>query len=638
MIVASPPEHHADQAVACLRRGVPVLVEKPLALSLADARRVAEAARSTGTPALVGQNFRLRALERSLRATVARGVGRLSAGAIVSARPAHIGPARVGGEGHAPLWDLGVHHFDLARRRLGGPPASVTAARHGSTYRVVLTWADGREVTWWHDEQGAFHHHEWWRGERACLEVRGQRVWLAPEGRRPRPQRRPRGPGAERRLLDALAGAVAGGDDGGLAAAENLPTIATVEAAAAALDAGAPVRRPRKRGVSMRVAAIAWDAPDLEVLRTGVREGWLPNLAGLARRGTFALLDDTQEMLTASSWATLARGVPLADHGMIADTQLVPGSYRVAPLAGEAGAVPPFWAHRGRRPAHDAPVDLLGRDRRRPARHPGRRLGLARSVHDQARPAAGRTSRGARRTRPARRPAHAQARPRPARARRRGRGARLPRRDPARARPAGHGDPPSDRARSVGLPRGHAPRRPRGGAPALVPPRPEPSRPRPARRPAAARRLRDDRPRHRRRARADPRGAGRRRRRARDQRLRHGPQPLHPRADGRRAPRRRMDGRPAGGHGLARPPRRRRRRAAPGGPGHPAPPRRACAWPGRPGTSTSTTPCSSRGSTRPARAPSRCRPTARRSCGSTSPAAIPGGSSPRRTTSRSATG
>ncbi len=241
MIVASPPEHHADQAVACLRRGVPVLVEKPLALSLADARRVAEAARSTGTPALVGQNFRLRALERSLRATVARGVGRLSAGAIVSARPAHIGPARVGGEGHAPLWDLGVHHFDLARRRLGGPPASVTAARHGSTYRVVLTWADGREVTWWHDEQGAFHHHEWWRGERACLEVRGQRVWLAPEGRRPRPQRRPRGPGAERRLLDALAGAVAGGDDGGLAAAENLPTIATVEAATAALDRGTTV-------------------------------------------------------------------------------------------------------------------------------------------------------------------------------------------------------------------------------------------------------------------------------------------------------------------------------------------------------------------------------------------------------------
>ena len=240
-LVASPPELHADHAVACLEQGIPVLVEKPLAVTLADARRVAEAARAAGVPALVGQNFRLRALERSLRATVARHVGRLDAGAIVSARPAHIGPADVGGQGHAPLWDLGVHHFDLVRRRLGGPPAQVAGSRHGSIYRLALSWADGREVTWWHDEQGAFHHHEWWRGERACLEVRGQRVWLAPQGRRPRPQRRPRGPGAERRLLDALAAAIAGGGGDGLDAHENIATIAIVEAAAAALDRGTAV-------------------------------------------------------------------------------------------------------------------------------------------------------------------------------------------------------------------------------------------------------------------------------------------------------------------------------------------------------------------------------------------------------------
>ena len=240
-LVASPPALHADQAVACLERGVPVLVEKPLALTLADARRVADAARATGLPALVGQNFRLRPLERSVRSTLARRVGRLSAGAIVSARPAGTGPASLGGDGHAPLWDLGVHHFDLVRGRLGALPTTVVGARHGSTYRMVFTWADGRELTWWHDERGAFHHHEWWHGEQACLEVRGDRVWVVGEGRRPRPQRRPRGASAERRLLDALAAAMAGGDGDGLGAGDNIATIAMVEAAAAALDRGTAV-------------------------------------------------------------------------------------------------------------------------------------------------------------------------------------------------------------------------------------------------------------------------------------------------------------------------------------------------------------------------------------------------------------
>lgn len=105
-----------------------------------------------------------------------------------------------------------------------------------------------------------------------------------------------------------------------------------------------------------RVLTIAWDAPDLEHLRIGVRDGWLPTLAGLAERGTFALLDDAQEVLTAASWPTLARGVPLAHHGLVNDSQLVRGEYRVAPVSGDVdGEAPPFWAYldrSGRRTTH----------------------------------------------------------------------------------------------------------------------------------------------------------------------------------------------------------------------------------------------------------------------------------------------
>ena len=180
VVIASPPDRHADQAVACLGAGCAVLVEKPLALTLADGRRVAEAARSAGRPALVGQNFRLRPLERAVRSALDGGaVGRLQAGIIVSARPSGVAQPHTVAMAHGPLWDLGVHHLDLVRRRMGSPAVEVTGRRDGTAYQIGFSWSDARRATWWHDEAGAFHHHEWWRGERACLEVRGARPWLA---------------------------------------------------------------------------------------------------------------------------------------------------------------------------------------------------------------------------------------------------------------------------------------------------------------------------------------------------------------------------------------------------------------------------------------------------------------------------
>jgi predicted dehydrogenase len=46
--IATPPVHHADLAVAALRSGKAVFCEKPLAISLADGRRMLAAAEETG--------------------------------------------------------------------------------------------------------------------------------------------------------------------------------------------------------------------------------------------------------------------------------------------------------------------------------------------------------------------------------------------------------------------------------------------------------------------------------------------------------------------------------------------------------------------------------------------------------------
>jgi predicted dehydrogenase len=56
VIISSPNSFHYDQAILCIERGLPVLVEKPLADSLAHAAGIAEKADEHGVPVLVGHH------------------------------------------------------------------------------------------------------------------------------------------------------------------------------------------------------------------------------------------------------------------------------------------------------------------------------------------------------------------------------------------------------------------------------------------------------------------------------------------------------------------------------------------------------------------------------------------------------
>jgi len=73
LIVASPDPFHAEQAIAAIERGVPVLVEKPLAATLADADAVAAVAAAHGTPVLVGYVLRHSATLRAAAQLLAAG-------------------------------------------------------------------------------------------------------------------------------------------------------------------------------------------------------------------------------------------------------------------------------------------------------------------------------------------------------------------------------------------------------------------------------------------------------------------------------------------------------------------------------------------------------------------------------------
>lgn len=72
-IVATPNATHVPVALACLERGIPALVEKPVADTVTEARALAEAVARTGTHVLVGHHRRHNPIIQRARALVANG-------------------------------------------------------------------------------------------------------------------------------------------------------------------------------------------------------------------------------------------------------------------------------------------------------------------------------------------------------------------------------------------------------------------------------------------------------------------------------------------------------------------------------------------------------------------------------------
>ena len=74
VIVATPNATHAAIAIACLERGAAVLVEKPVADTLDDARRLCDVSAATRLPVLVGHQRRHNPIMRRARQMITDGL------------------------------------------------------------------------------------------------------------------------------------------------------------------------------------------------------------------------------------------------------------------------------------------------------------------------------------------------------------------------------------------------------------------------------------------------------------------------------------------------------------------------------------------------------------------------------------
>jgi predicted dehydrogenase len=116
VVVVTPPALNREICLAAVRAGKPLLIEKPLALTVADAMEMVRAARDAGITLMTAQTLRFTPVLARLRDRLA-GVGPLEylVLAMRAERPPHrwLGdPDQAGG---GVLLEIGIHLLDLIR-------------------------------------------------------------------------------------------------------------------------------------------------------------------------------------------------------------------------------------------------------------------------------------------------------------------------------------------------------------------------------------------------------------------------------------------------------------------------------------------------------------------------------------------
>lgn len=129
---ALPPSAHARWTIAAVEAGKDVLCEKPFTMNAAEARRVVEAASSTGRRVIEAFHDHYHPLSAWIRQTVADGVlGRIQSASAVfdGANPYVPGTLRHEPElGGGALMDLGCYPVHWLRSLFPGTPAVTSAA------------------------------------------------------------------------------------------------------------------------------------------------------------------------------------------------------------------------------------------------------------------------------------------------------------------------------------------------------------------------------------------------------------------------------------------------------------------------------------------------------------------------------
>jgi predicted dehydrogenase len=120
LVIALPPQFHAQAAIRAVEGGKDVLVEKPIALTVADAERAVAAATAAGRLFMTGHVLRFHPAFETLKALVDAG----DLGAVRYIHSHRLGLGKFHTENDA-LWDLAPHDLSMILAITGTTPLEV---------------------------------------------------------------------------------------------------------------------------------------------------------------------------------------------------------------------------------------------------------------------------------------------------------------------------------------------------------------------------------------------------------------------------------------------------------------------------------------------------------------------------------
>ena len=173
VVIGTPNALHAPQSIASLDAGKHVLVEKPMAVSVAECGAMIAAAEGSGASLMVAHCWRFHPDVLAMHGRIASG----ELGEIVKTRGYGVhagwGPSGWfvdrGLAGGGALPDMGVHAIDTARFILGDPEPARVCAAVGTRYAqgrytvddddiLLIGWSNGTnsivESGWWQPHAG----------------------------------------------------------------------------------------------------------------------------------------------------------------------------------------------------------------------------------------------------------------------------------------------------------------------------------------------------------------------------------------------------------------------------------------------------------------------------------------------------
>jgi predicted dehydrogenase len=181
MVIGTPNFLHAPQTLAALKAGIPVLVEKPMAMNAIEAEEMLSASQKSGVALMVAHCWRFDQDVLWLKAQIPR------IGLVVRTKGygvhTHWGPTgwftqkKLAGGG--ALADMGIHALDTARFLLGDPQPVSVYARIGTYYKDFDVDDTGVIIVNWDNGTVSYIESGWWQphsdGAEAATQLYGQK-------------------------------------------------------------------------------------------------------------------------------------------------------------------------------------------------------------------------------------------------------------------------------------------------------------------------------------------------------------------------------------------------------------------------------------------------------------------------------